>query len=719
MCATAQKDEDMTGSKTDSSKMVLQVDDLSISYATRYREVQAVRNVSFSVPLGKILAIVGESGCGKSTIAYGVVNFLGPNGLIKSGHILFQGKDLVGQDYSVLRRLRGNKIAMVFQDPMQALNPCLRLGKQMAEALISHQGIKRSEAWDRSEDMLGRVHVPDPRKVMMRYPHQISGGQQQRVVIAMAMLNYPALLIMDEPTTALDVTAQAAVLDLISELKDNYDTGIIYITHDLGVVATLADSMAVMYAGELVETGGVKEVFGKPKHPYTRGLMNCVPRLGACKDSMELKPIRGRVPRPKERPQNACVFCPRCEFSAKVCDEQRPGLRAFEQNVKVRCHRVEEIENDWVCFAPGDLGIDTQQDRHGGSLENDLLALRDLKKHYPLDSESIIDFIRFKPGGFVKAVDGISFEVPQRSIFGLVGESGCGKTTLIKTVLGLEPSTEGRLSFDGKDISKPLRKRDLDQIKNLQIVFQNPDATLNPSYSVGKQLGKPLKRFKVVPPSQTRQKVRELLRAVRLPAAYYGRLPRQLSGGEKQRVGIARALATEPKMILCDEPVSALDVSVQAAVMKMLLEVQEAFDTTMLFISHDLSVVRYICDIIAVMYLGRIVEIGSAQAVTGPPYHPYTAALLSAVPVPDPSAERSFVRLSGDVPSAITPPKGCVFHTRCPFRSLVAEEGSVCSKEEPPRVELPNGHYISCHIQKERLCEINLDQNSCAAGAIT
>ena len=700
----------MTDARTNSSNIVMQVDDLSISYATRDREVQAVRNVSFSVPSGKILGIVGESGCGKSTIAYGMVNFLGPNGLIKNGRILFQGKNLVGQDYSVLRQLRGNKIAMVFQDPMQALNPSLRLGRQLAETLVSHQGIERQEAWDKSEQMLARVHVPDPRKVMMRYPHQISGGQQQRVVIAMAMLNNPALLIMDEPTTALDVTAQAAVLDLIGELKENYDTGIIYITHDLGVVASLADSMAVMYAGELVETGDVTAVFKDPKHPYTRGLMNCVPRLGACKDSMELTPIKGRVPRPKERPQNACVFSPRCEFSIPVCDARRPDLRTFENHIKVRCHRAEEIENDWICPPPGNLWVDSPQgdtDRHPGS---DLLVLQDVKKHYPLESDSIIDFIRFKPGSFVKAVDGISFEVPQRSIFGLVGESGCGKTTLIKTVLGLEKSSAGSISFDGENITTSLRKRDPEQIKNLQIVFQNPDATLNPSFSVGKQLSKPLKRFKVVPPNQIRQKVEELLRAVRLPAAYYKRLPRQLSGGEKQRVGIARALATEPKMILCDEPVSALDVSVQAAVLKMLLDVQETYDTTLLFISHDLSVVRYICDIIAVMYLGKIVEIGSAQAVTQPPYHPYTAALLSAVPVPDPSAGRSFVRLSGDVPSAITPPKGCVFHTRCPFRSLAVHGGAPCSKELPPQVEFSNGHYISCHIEKDKLYNIKIDQ---------
>jgi len=679
-----------------SSGSVLEVQDLSIAYGTRFGEVGAVRSVSFSVRSGETFALVGESGCGKSTIAFGVVNFLGPNGLIKSGRILFQGQELIGRPYSQLRRLRGNRIAMVFQDPMQALNPCLRLGRQMAEALISHQGVAREEAWDRSAEMLGKVHIPDPIKVMKRYPHQISGGQQQRVVIAMAMLNNPALLIMDEPTTALDVTAQAAVLDLIGELKQEYETGILYITHDLGVVAGIADRMGVMYAGEIVEEGSVRDVFGRPCHPYTRGLMECVPRLGACKADSELHPIPGRVPRPSERPENACVFSPRCDFRLDICTERRPELRPLGRGGRVRCHRAEEFEAH-------ERRISSKETRRTKKDEKQvprevLLHVENLKTYYTLESESLVDSVRFRPAGFVKAVDDITLKVPQGSVFGLVGESGCGKTTLIKTVLGVEPATGGTVFFDGRDINRPLRKRDLEQIKNLQIVFQNPDATLNPSYCVGRQLRKPLERFNIVSRKDVRAKVEELLRAVRLPAAYYDRLPRQLSGGEKQRVGIARALATEPRMILCDEPVSALDVSVQAAVLKLLLEVQGLIDTTIIFISHDLSVVRYICDLIAVMYLGKIVEIGPADAVIRPPYHPYTAALLSAVPVPDPACGSSPVRLSGDVPSAVNPPGGCVFHTRCPWRQLAPGGGEICSQSLPQRREVGRGHFVMCHL---------------------
>jgi peptide/nickel transport system ATP-binding protein len=690
-------------------KKLLEVQDLSISYATRSGEVEAVRNVSFTIRSGETLALVGESGCGKTTIAFGIVNFLGQNGLIKNGRILFQGQDLIGRPYPALRRLRGNQLAMVFQDPMQALNPCMRLGRQMAEALITHQGLSQDEAWEKSSAMLRRVYMPDPLDVMNRYPHQISGGQQQRVVIAMAMLNNPVLLIMDEPTTALDVTAQAAILDLIAELRKEYGTGILYITHDLGIVAGLADRMAVMYAGEIVEEGSVNDVFKRPRHPYTRGLMNCVPRLGDCKASTELRPIRGRVPRPSERPEKACLFNERCDFRLDLCTSQRPELRRVGQEVLVRCHRAEDLEKEGSSHSSEALSAEPFEVTPRRWPEKTLLRVDKLKKHYPLESESLLDLILFRRPGSVKAVDDITFEVPQGSILGLVGESGCGKTTLIKTVLGLEPSTAGTIEFDGRNINLPLRKRTLDQTKNLQIVFQNPDATLNPSYSIGRQLSKPLRRFKLFPSQRIKERVEQLLRAVRLPADYYGRLPRQLSGGEKQRVGIARALASEPKMILCDEPVSALDVSVQAAVLKLLLDLQGTFNTTMLFVSHDLSVVRYICDIIAVMYLGRIVEIGPAEAVVRPPYHPYTAALLSAVAVPDPAATRSPIRLSGDVPSAIHPPSGCVFHTRCPWRRQAANSGEICREQIPPRRELGRGHFVACHLNNDHLTALGHD----------
>ena len=702
----------------DRDKTVLEVRDLSVSYRTRYREVKAVREVSFAVDRGQTLALVGESGCGKSTIAFALVDFLGPNGVVTSGRVLFQGREMTGRSAAEMRKLRGNRISMVFQDPMQALNPSLRLGRQMAEVLTTHQGLSDSQARKRSAAMLERVHMPDPEGIMKRYPHQISGGQQQRVVIAMAMLNNPALLIMDEPTTALDVTVEAAVLDLVADLKRDYNTGIVYITHDLGVVARVADRMAVMYAGEMVERGRVEEVFAQPAHPYTAGLLGCIPRLGTCKTDCELSPIRGRVPRPSERPEQACVFSPRCDFSQEGCAQRRPelvavaGLDGPDQERRVRCIRQAELAGGLLAGPPRPVAPAPEAagpEATAGEAPT-LLELSGLKTYYGTEADSWRAKLGLAKPGRVKAVDDVSLAVPRGSIFGLVGESGCGKTTLIKTVLGLEEATGGRLCFEGLDITRPLDKRRLDQVKKLQIVFQNPDATLNPTYSIGRQVARPLKRFGLARGAGVRARVGQLLNAVRLPASYSERLPRQLSGGEKQRVGLARALASDPELILCDEPVSALDVSVQAAVLKLLLEIQAQFDTTMVFISHDLSVVRYICDFIAVMYLGRIVEMGPARAVCEPPFHPYTAALLSAVPVADPGFAGRPVRLSGNVPSALDPPPGCRFHTRCPWREQAPEGGRICATEEPPRLDLGRGHYINCHLGPEKTGLININQ---------
>jgi peptide/nickel transport system ATP-binding protein len=689
------------------AETVLDVRNLSINYKTRFGEINAVRDVSFKVRRGETLAIVGESGCGKSSIAFAVVNFLGVNGVIRNGQIMFQGQDMVGRSYQELRRLRGNQVSMVFQDPMQALNPCLRLGRQIIEVLVTHQGLSANEAREKATAMLRRVHMPDPLNIMVRYPHQISGGQQQRIVIAMAMLNNPSLLIMDEPTTALDVTVEATVLDLVAELKEAYDTGIVYITHDLGVVARVADRMAVMYAGEIVEEGPTDRILAQPRHPYTQGLLRCVPQLGSRKETTALNPIRGRVPLPAERQKEECVFRPRCDFANDECARRRPELRAVDSAINVRCFHADGMAGE---HTRQPVLLRAELDSSGSDVSNrsPLLQVRDVKTYYRQDGGSFFNWMGFGSPVYVKAVDKVSFEIPKGSVFGLVGESGCGKTTLIKTILGLEPSTAGQLVFDDQDITRPLRARDLRQIQNLQIVFQNPDATLNPFYVIGKQIARPLLRFRVVPKSKVRERVMELLRAVRLPATYYSRFPRQLSGGEKQRVGLARALASEPHLILCDEPVSALDVSVQAAVLELFLDIQKKFNTTMLFISHDLSVVRFICDTIAVMYLGQIVEIGPAEAVVCPPYHPYTASLLSSVSVPDPQAKRSDIRLSGDVPSAVHIPSGCRFHTRCPWRSLAAEDGRICRTEVPQYRKGKDGHFILCHLSDKELSGIRI-----------
>jgi peptide/nickel transport system ATP-binding protein len=678
---------------------VLKVEDLAVAYKVRGGEVEAVQNVSFEIARGASHGIVGESGCGKSTVAWAIVNFLGANGFVKRGSIKFMGQELVGKRGEELRQLRGDQIAMVYQDPMQALNPSLRLGDQMKEVLTVHRKVSDAEAEQRCLQMLERVYMPDPNSVMRRYPHQISGGQQQRVVIGMALLNNPALLIMDEPTTALDVTVEAAVLDLIAELRREFDTAIMFISHNLGVVARVCNQVGVMYAGEMVERATVEELFKAPQHPYTQGLLRCVPKLGTDKANSVLYPIPGRVPPPNNRP-SGCVFAPRCDYCRERCQQERPQLRRMANGTWVRCHFAEEIDPaEWQ--PPADLQLPNYQ--ANGAQSEAILQLDALKKYYPVQGSSLQDVLGLGEKRYVKAVEDASFVVPRGSTLGIVGESGCGKSTLVRTIIGLEDTTSGKMEFLGADITGDLSQRNLDLIQELQMVFQNPDSTMNPAYSIGQQIARPMERFKTVPAGEIRGEVIQLLHAVRLNETYYDRLPRQLSGGEKQRVGIARALASRPDLILCDEPVSALDVSVQAAILNLLLEIQQEFKTTLLFIAHDLSVVRYFSDHVAVMYLGQIMEIGPADAIYAPPYHPYTEALLSAVPIPDPTAKQQHIRLEGSVPSAIDPPSGCRFHTRCPRRHLLPGGGKVCETALPPWQDNGNGHRIFCHIPLEQL----------------
>jgi peptide/nickel transport system ATP-binding protein len=676
---------------------VLRVADLSVAYKIRHGEVEAIRTISFDIGRGETYGLVGESGCGKSTTAWAIVNFLGANGCIKRGSIRFQGEELLGRTAEELRRLRGDDIAMVYQDPMQALNPSMRIGSQMAEVLTVHRGLSREEADARCLEMLERVAMPDPADVMIRYPHQLSGGQQQRVVIAMALLNNPALLIMDEPTTALDVTVEAAVLDLINDLRRDFDTAILFISHNLGVIARICDRVGVMYAGELVEQAPVSTLFADPQHPYTQGLLRCVPRLGDEKASSVLTPIPGRVPPPHARP-SGCVFAPRCDYAQDRCRAEHPALRPLPTGAWVRCHFAEEI--DPALWTPHD---DLLPHTAPAAPGDPILQIEGLQKYYPIPGNSLRDVVGLGEERVVKALESATFSVPKGSTLGIVGESGSGKSTLVKTIIGLEASTAGEARFMSFDVTGDLNERNIRLIEELQMVFQNPDATMNPAYSVGRQIARPMVRFGTVPAGQVYGEVLRLLEAVRLDATYYDRLPRQLSGGEKQRVGIARALASRPDLILCDEPVSALDVSVQAALINLLLDVQGEYGTTMLFIAHDLSVVRYLSDSVAVMYLGEIVEIGPAEAIYEPPYHPYTEALLSAVPIPDPDAPQRRIRLEGSVPSAIDPPTGCRFHTRCPRRVLLPDGGQICETTQPPWREAGDGHRIYCHIPLETL----------------
>jgi len=684
---------------------VLDIENLAIAYKIRGGEVEAVQNVTLDIQKGESHGIVGESGCGKSTVAWSIINFLGANGYVKRGSIKFQGKNLVGKKGEELRRLRGDQIAMVYQDPMQSLNPSMRLGDQMKEVLTVHQGLSDIEAEKNCIKMLERVYMPDAANVMKRYPHQISGGQQQRVVIGMALLNNPALLLMDEPTTALDVTVEAAVLDLIADLRQEFNTAIMYITHDLGVVARVSSRVGVMYAGELVERATVVDLFKSPQHPYTQGLMRCVPKLGTDRSSSILYPIPGRVPPPDGRPAG-CVFWPRCDYERKRCRDERPPLRtAGEGETWVRCHFSEEIDmGSWE--PPVDLVLPgTEQKKEAKEGPQTILQIDGLKKYYGVRGNSFKDVLGLTEKRYVKAVEQASFKVPTGKTLGIVGESGCGKSTLVKTIIGLERATEGEARFLGFDITDSISTRDQKLIQELQMVFQNPDSTMNPSYTVGQQIARPLKRFNVMPREKITEEVLRLLRAMRLGEKYYDRLPRQLSGGEKQRVGIARALASRPDLVLCDEPVSALDVSVQAAIINLLLEIQEEFGTTLIFISHDLSVVRFFSDYVCVMYLGQIMELGPAEEIYAPPYHPYTEALLSAVPIPDPTAKQKSIRLSGVVPSAIDPPAGCRLNTRCPRRNMLSDP-DICLTDSPWREVNPD-HHIYCHIPLDELRKID------------
>ena len=681
---------------------VLDIEDLAVAYKVRGGEVEAVQNVTLDIKKGESHGIVGESGCGKSTVAWSIINFLGANGYVKRGTIKFQGKNLVGKRGEELRRLRGDQIAMVYQDPMQSLNPSMQLGKQMKEVLTVHQGLSSAEAQKKCIEMLERVHMPDAANVMRRYPHQISGGQQQRVVIAMALLNNPALLLMDEPTTALDVTVEAAVLDLIADLRQEFNTAIMYITHDLGVVARVSTRVGVMYAGEMVERATVEELFHSPQHPYTQGLMRCVPKLGTDRTGSILYPIPGRVPPPDGRPAG-CVFWPRCDYMRKRCRAERPQLRAIgDSGTWVRCHFSEEIDmGSWE--PPEDLalpGMIRKKDQ-----DETILQVDGLKKYYGVRGNSLKDVFGLSEKRYVKAVEHASFKVPKGKTLGIVGESGCGKSTLVKTIIGLERATGGEANFLGFDITDSISARDQKLIQEMQMVFQNPDSTMNPSYTVGEQIARPMKRFNVMPKEKITDEVLRLLRSMRLGENYYDRLPRQLSGGEKQRVGIARALASQPDLVLCDEPVSALDVSVQAAIINLLLEIQEEFGTTLIFISHDLSVVRFFSDYVCVMYLGQIMELGPAEEIYAPPYHPYTEALLSAVPIPDPTAKQKSIRLTGVVPSAIDPPAGCRLNTRCPRRNMLPDP-DICLTN-PPWQEVHRDHHIYCHIALDELRKID------------
>ncbi|MCW8843865.1 MAG: ABC transporter ATP-binding protein [Rhodobacteraceae bacterium] len=676
---------------------ILEIDKLSISFFTRLREIPAVMDFSVNVMPGEAVGLVGESGCGKSTVALGVMQDLGKNGRIVGGTIKFKGRDLSEMSPEELRNIRGNEIAMIYQEPMASLNPAMKIGKQLMEVPMIHEGVGEKEAYQRALEVVTDVRLPDPERMLNAYPHQLSGGQQQRIVIAMALMSKPSLLILDEPTTALDVTVEAAVVELVKDLGKKYGTSMLFISHNLGLVLETCDRLCVMYSGEAVERGSIEDVFDNMQHPYTQALFRSIPLPGADKNAHPLIAIPGNFPLPHERPPG-CNFGPRCDyFEAGRCDAGAISMQdvpGFERHA-TRCIKFKDI--DW------DAPLSLAEEKEKPEIGKVVLKMDNLKKYYEVSANALFG------GGekrVVKANETLSFEAHESETLAIVGESGCGKSTFAKVLMGLETATDGEILLDGNNIEQtPIQKRDTKTVADVQMVFQNPFDTLNPSMTVGRQIIRALEIFGIgESEADRRARMLELLDLVKLPRAFADRMPRQLSGGQKQRVGIARAFAGGARIVVADEPVSALDVSVQAAVTDLLMEIQREEKTTLLFISHDLSIVRYLSDRVMVMYLGHVVELGTTDQVFSPPYHPYTEALLSAVPIADTSVEKTHIVLDGDIPSAMSPPPGCPFQTRCRWKDQVPD--GLCDKEVPPVRDIGDGHQLKCHLAEDILARM-------------
>ena len=691
----------MTDSAGGASPSVLDVSKLAVTFRSEGGQVAAVRGVSYQVRTGEVLGIVGESGSGKSVSSLAVMGLLPDNARI-AGSVRFRERELVGLGDRELSGIRGRRISMIFQDPLSALTPVYTVGDQIAEAVLAHTDVTRQAAHARAVELLTLAGIPNAAKRASSFPHEFSGGMRQRVMIAMAMANQPDLIIADEPTTALDVTIQAQILDVLRTAKDATGAAVILITHDLGVVAGFADRVAVMYAGRIVEIGDVDDVFYRPRMPYTLGLLGSIPRLDVGRQQ-RLTPIEGSPPSLIHLP-SGCPFWPRCPLRIPKCLELEPALLPIpghDESHRAACHRSDEIEQrelTSVDVFPAQAPPPSTEAIVPRDSRATVLEVRDLVKHFPLLKGGLLR----RRAGTVHAVDGISFDIRERETLGLVGESGCGKTTAIMEILNLVKPEGGTIVVLGRDTAMLGPAERFAIRRDLQVVFQDPLASLDPRLPVGDILSEPLETHGS-PPADRAKRTRELLTLVGLQPEHANRYPQAFSGGQRQRIGIARALALEPKLLVLDEPVSALDVSIRAGIINLLEELQAALGLSYLFVAHDLSVVRHLADRVAVMYLGKLVEIGGVDEVFDRPAHPYTQALLSAIPLPDPTQERQRRRivLQGDLPNPAEPPSGCRFRTRCQLfaEELTDDQRKLCIEQQPPllpRTGEPD-HLDACH----------------------
>jgi len=682
---------------------VLQLRDLRTEFRMRSGSVVAVDGVSLDVGEGECVGVVGESGCGKSTTGLSIMRLLPANGHLTGGSVTLLGRDLAGLDEQEMRSVRGDEVALIPQDPMTALNPTMSIGRQIAEGVLLHREVSRDQARTRALEVLRQVEMPQPEERLDQYPHELSGGLRQRVMIAMALACEPKLLIADEPTTALDVTIQAQILDLIDDLRRRLSMAVLLITHDMGVIAGRTDRVVVMYAGKVAEEAATDDLFSRIRHPYSQALLASVPKLDQRRDERLLS-IPG-LPPDLSQPIVGCRFAPRCQFATDECRAAEPEL-VDDAGSGDGAHR-------FACFHPVDpvaapsasaevhvpaaatAAAATPAAPGGRGAEGErptILEVRDLIKEFPVFAGGVF---RRKVGS-VKAVSGVSFTIRRGETFGLVGESGCGKTTIGRLVVALERANSGMIRFEDTDL-EDLNGRGLSgRRRDLQLMFQDPYASLDPRMRVGTIVREPLKVNKVGGASQQQDRVGSLLDEVGLSRKAIDRYPHEFSGGQRQRIGLARALALDPKLIVADEPVSALDVSIQAQILNLMKELQVRHGLTYLMISHDLAVVRYMADTIGVMYLGKLVELGPAEAVYERSAHHYTLGLLDAVPVADVGAARARatgrVKVEGELPSSMFPPKGCRFNTRCPAAQ------ARCLEEEPPMELFGDGHMAACHF---------------------